>query len=67
MSISYQATIKNPFDSLEGIRIARQSIVSRLENLNVEDSSDSIAIDYYEQELFALDMFTGDLVFTHSN
>ncbi|EAG8349605.1 hypothetical protein B5998_14065 [Listeria monocytogenes] len=65
MAVSYQATIKNPFDSLEGIRIARQSIVSRLENLNVEDSSDSIAIDYYEQELFALDMFAGNFVFKH--
>ncbi|MBC1996757.1 hypothetical protein [Listeria marthii] len=67
MSISYQDTIRNPFDSLEGIQIARQGILSRLEDLNVEDSSDSIAIDYYEQELFALDMFTGDLVFTLSN
>ncbi|MCD2225545.1 hypothetical protein LAX75_13060 [Listeria cossartiae] len=63
MSISYHATIKNPFKSLEDVNRARQCILSRLETFNVEDSSDSIAIDYYERELFALDMFAGEFVF----
>ncbi|MML69641.1 hypothetical protein D7094_13865 [Listeria monocytogenes] len=63
MSISYQATIKNPFKSLEDVNSAIEEIETKLENLNVECSSDSIAIDYYELELFALDMFKGDLIF----
>ncbi|EIP0689310.1 hypothetical protein ACU6QT_000508 [Listeria monocytogenes] len=63
MSISYQATIKNPFNSLEDVNRVIKDIETKLENLNVEDSSDSIAIDYYERELFALDMFAGEFVF----
>ncbi|MBC2250867.1 hypothetical protein HCB49_12785 [Listeria sp. FSL L7-0123] len=63
MSISYQATIKNPFKSLEDVNRVIKDIETKLENLNVEDSSDSIAIDYYELELFALNMFKGDLIF----
>lgn len=63
MSISYQATIKNPFKSLEDVNRAIEEIETKLENLKVECSSDSIAIDYYELELFALDVFKGDLIF----